>query len=160
MGCPPKRRPWKRSASSSRACLPHLPSDFVVDWCSTHVAVSHVRDGPSGQEACSDDWARWPSHAITLAPRPCMPGGRSARGRCQAVSSSKGKTCDGRLPSLLQQVQSRPWQDVPCTAMGRVASALCQGECRTEQAEPLQGLHTLWEVVCSSCMRICLDRRR
>src|SRR2546427_13121566 len=62
-------------------------SDFVVDWCSTPVAVSHVRDGPSGQEACSDDWARWPSHAITLAPRPCMPGGRSARGRCRVIAS-------------------------------------------------------------------------
>src|SRR5689334_18799049 len=37
----------------------------MVDWCSTHVAVSHARDGPSGQDACSDDWSRLPKSIHT-----------------------------------------------------------------------------------------------
>src|SRR5207249_5934871 len=74
-------------------------------------------------------------------------------------SSSEGKAFDGRPSSLMHQGPPRHLHGVPRAAMGGVTSALCKGECRTENAAPLKGLHMLREVVCSSSMRTCLDLR-
>ena len=55
--------PWRRQYGKC-----HILSDFVVDWCGVHVAVSQARDYPSGQYACSGNGSRLTSLALTGAP--------------------------------------------------------------------------------------------